>query len=246
MFKLQKPGSLKIAVFLIIGTILTTTASFVFKNPWLMPILGAAVPYPIYLIYIKQEKYRSAFGWVLFWAVCQSLAIGLATVIAPDDAAQAILSGKLYTTEMFHWVKTGEGTEGNIHLFLPIHLRQYVLFSLLSLLSLGSLSLILGTYLLNYMNFYVAQIVSLSHHPWLTLCLAWYPWSILRVIGFIATGEALTALGLSFIQQKRGKPPLLFPRSFLIMGATFVVADIIVKALLAPIWRQFLLKSLGS
>ncbi len=98
---------------------------------------------------------------------------------------------------MFHWIRTGEGAEGSLQLFLPIHLREYALFSLLSLLTFGSAALILGTYLLNYMNFYVGQLVYQSSHPWLAALVGWPPWSMLRVVGYIATGLALTALALN-------------------------------------------------
>lgn len=54
-----------ILVFLVIGVILSTTASFVFGVPWLMPILGAAVPYPIFFLQVRRQQYKSAFWWML-------------------------------------------------------------------------------------------------------------------------------------------------------------------------------------
>ncbi|WP_334836629.1 hypothetical protein [Nostoc sp.] len=39
-----------IVIILVIGVILSTTASFVFEVPWLMPILGTAVPYSPFLV----------------------------------------------------------------------------------------------------------------------------------------------------------------------------------------------------
>ncbi|MGK7876816.1 MAG: hypothetical protein AB4426_27070 [Xenococcaceae cyanobacterium] len=53
---------------------------------------------------------------------------------------------------MFHWIQTGEGAEGSLRLFLPIHLRNYLIFCLLSLITLSSTALIFGIWMLNYMN----------------------------------------------------------------------------------------------
>jgi hypothetical protein len=235
------PRSLLTGLSLVVGAILTTTASFAFGIPWLMPILGAIVPYPLYLLHVSRDRFRAAFGWVLFWAVCHSLTTIGATLLAPQRAAAVILKGVSYTQEMLHWLRTGEGAEGSLRLFLPIHLLHYSLFSLLSFLTLGAAALLLGTWLLNYMNYYVAQISQLSANPLLVGALAWYPWSLLRVIAYIATGIALTALGL---RLWRRNPRPQFPQSYLILGMSLVVADIIVKALLAPYWRLILLNYL--
>lgn len=47
-----------ILLVLIIGVVLSTTASFVIVVAWLTPILGAAVAYPVFLqlVYRKQHE----------------------------------------------------------------------------------------------------------------------------------------------------------------------------------------------
>ena len=229
------------AIFLAIGTILTTLASFSFQIPQLMPLLGAGVIYPLYLLLVARRSYNRAMIWVLWWAVCQSLAVVGATVLAPERAAEVVLHGSVYTENMFHWIRTGEGAEGTVQLFLPIHLREYVLFSLLSLVTFGSAALILGTYLLNYMNFYVGQLIYQSNHPWLAAVVGWPPWSMLRVLGYIATGLALTALALNLGHKISSKfPKLYFPRNYFLLGLGLLLGDLIVKATLAPIWQKLL------
>ncbi|MBN3911359.1 MAG: hypothetical protein HWQ35_33940 [Nostoc sp. NMS1] len=235
-----------IVIFLVIGVILSTTASFVFGVPWLMPILGTTVPYPIFFLQIRRQQYKSAFWWMLLWGVLQSIAVIVATTIAPQTAAKVILRGQSYTTEMFHWIRTGEGMEGTIRLFLPDHLLQYGIFCILCVVTLSSAALIFGTWMLNYMNFYVAELVKVSAKPWLAAILGWYPWSLLRIIGFIATGVALAALGLNLITRIRGEvPKSSFPKTYMLIGIGFVIADIVVKAVLAPIWQKLLLSALG-
>ena len=229
------------AMLLAIGTILTTLASFSFQIPQLMPLLGAVVIYPLYLLLVARCSYNRAMIWVLWWAVCQSLAVVGATVLAPERAAEIVLHGSVYTENMFHWIRTGEGAEGTVQLFLPIHLQEYVLFSLLSLVTFGSAALILGTYLLNYMNFYVGQLIYHSNHPWLAAVVGWPPWSMLRVMGYIATGLALTALALNLANKISSKfPQLYFPRRYFLLGLGLLLGDLIVKATLAPIWQKLL------
>ena len=233
--------NLLIAVLLAIGTVLTTVASLSFNIPKLMPFLGAVVIYPLYLLLVARCSYNQAMIWVLWWAICQSLAVVGATVLAPEQASEVVLNGSVYTESMFHWIRTGEGAEGTVQLFLPIHLREYVLFSLLSLVTFGSAALILGTYLLNYMNFYVGQLIYQSSNQWLAVLVGWPPWSMLRVVGYIATGLALTALALNLCHQINRKfPQLDFPRQYFLMGLGLLLGDLIVKAILAPIWQQLL------
>ena len=223
------------AMLLAIGAVLTTGASFSFSIPKLMPFLGAGVIYPLYLFLVARRCYNQAMVWVLWWAICQSFAVAGATVLAPERAAEVVLHGAVYTEDMFHWIRTGEGAEGSLQLFLPIHLREYALFSLLSLLTFGSAALILGTYLLNYMNFYVGQLVYQSSHPWLAALVGWPPWSMLRVVGYIATGLALTALALNLGHYfSRKFPQLDFPRQYFLMGLGLLLGDLLVKATLAP------------
>ena len=197
--------------------------------------------YPPFLIQVRQGRYTRALQWVLLWALFQSLSIGLCTAIAPERGAEVILRGSAYTTEMLHWIRTGQGAEGSLPLFLPLHLKQYAIFCSLSLATLGSAALLLGTYLLNYMNFYVVQLVQISANPWLAAIVGWPPWSLLRLVGFVATGAALTALGLNLLLKISGRVPSHpFPTKLFSTGLGLVIADIVVKAVLAPVWRQFL------
>ena len=226
---------------LAVGAVLSTVVSFVVSIPWLTPILGVAVAYPIFIDLVYHEQYGKAAIAMLSWAVVQSLAIGIATVWFPERAAGMILSGPTYTAEMFHWIRTGEGAEGSLKLFLPIHLRNYLIFCALCCLTASSTALLFGTWLLNYMNFYVAELVRASVHPWFAIAVGWPLWSILRVIGFILTGVALAVVGLNLIARIRKRPShQLFPKQYLWMGIGFVVADIVVKATLAPLWRDLL------
>ena len=226
---------------LAIGAVLSTTVSFVVSIAWLTPIFGVAVVYPIFINLVYHKQYGKAAIAMLIWAAFQSLAVGIATFWFPGRAAEVILSGSTYTDEMFHWIRTGEGAEGSLQLFLPIHLRNYLIFCGLCCLTASSTALLFGTWLLNYMNFYVAELVRASVYPWVAIVVGWPLWSILRVIGFILTGVALAVVGLNLIARIRKRPAHRpFPKQYLWMGIGFVIADIAVKASLAPLWRDLL------
>ena len=226
---------------LTIGTVLSTAASFMISIAWLTPILGTAIAYPVFLYLIHHKQYRSAAASMFLWAIFQSLAIGVATFWRPETGAAVILSGPSYTANMLRWIQTGEGAEGSLRLFLPIHVRNYVIFCGLCCLTVSSTALLFGTWLLNYMNYYVAELVRASVHPWVAIAIGWPPWSILRVIGFILTGVALAVVAPNLIARIRNRPVQRpFPSQYLWMGIGFVIADIVVKATLAPFWRTLL------
>ena len=62
------------------------------------------------------------------------------------QARAAILNGAKYQTEMFHWIKTGAGAEGNPVQFVPQHLIHFIIFCVLSAISAGLLSLLMGAF----------------------------------------------------------------------------------------------------
>ena len=228
-------------LFLLVGAAASTAIGFLLGLPWLLPILGAAVPYAVFFPCVRAGRYRAALGWVLLWAVFQSLAVGMGTGIAPEAAREAVFRGPPYAAEMLHWVRTGEGPEGSPRLFLPIHARHFAAFCVLSLVSLGGLGLVLGTILLNYMNFYVAELIRISTDPILALAMGWPIWAILRVAGFVAVGVGTAALGMRFLARLRHRPEALpSPTRVLLLGVVLVLTDIVLKATLAPFWQGIL------
>ncbi|MBD2727491.1 hypothetical protein H6G96_14430 [Nostoc sp. FACHB-892] len=54
------------------------------------------------------------------------------------------------------------------------------------------------------------------------------------------------ALVLNLVTRIRGEVPKSpFPKTYILIGIGFVIADIVVKAVLAPIWQKLLLSALG-
>ena len=229
------------------GSAATTALGFALGWAWLFPLLGALVPYPLFLARVTRGRYRAAVGWVLLWALFQSVAVGLAVAWAPERAAQVVHQGPGYTAEMLHWVRTGEGPEGSPRLYLPIHLRHYVAFCLLSVATAGAAALVLGTWLLNYMNYYVVELARASADPVTATLLGWPIWAAIRVVGYVVTGAALAEFGLSLYRRLRGRSRgIAFPASVFLAGFGLVVLDALLKALLAPFWQGILKRALGE
>jgi hypothetical protein len=240
-------SSLRVLLLLLAGSVITTGLGFAAGNRWLLPVLGAAVPYILYLRRIRQGRPGSAWAWVLAWALIQSGVVIAATLLLPERAGEVILRGPAYAQEMLHWVRTGEGPEGSPRLYLPVHLKHYLAFAILSVLTAGAGALVLGTALLNYMNYYVAELVRASANPALAALFGWPIWAVLRVVGFVATGTALTVLSLSLVQRLRGRiSPVRIPTRILGWGVFLVLLDAVLKAVLASPWRRILLEALGS
>jgi len=144
---------------------------------------------------------------------------------------------------MFGWVLTGQGAESTPSQFIPQQAGHAVLFSALALVTGGVAAMPMGAVLMNYMGHYVGALAAASRHPFLTMALGWHPWAVIRVISFVVIGVVLSAPLLSrlgsFTVDRRAA------RSLLLGAAAGLVADIILKTLLAPAWQRLLLRVVG-
>jgi hypothetical protein len=248
---MRGPGALRpagTAAFLLGGAAAATVLGFILGR-WFLVALGAVVPYLVFLPRVRQGRYGAAWGWMLVWAFFQSAIMVAAVLLFPDRASAVVIRGPEYAREMLEWVRTGEGAEGSPRLFLPIHIRHYLGFCVFSVLTVGYAGLALGTLLLNYMNFYVAELIRASAEPWGAAAFGWPVWAVIRVAGFTASGTAMAALGLAGLRRMRGwgrRNAPLFPRKLLAVGFGLVVADAVIKALLAGAWHRMLLRFLNG
>lgn len=208
-----------------------------------LPLVQAAVFYPAFAAALLSGQWRRATASALLWAFLTSLSTVWLSFLQPEFAVQRIWNSQAYQDEMLTWIRTGEGPEGDIAQFLPQHLLHLAAFGLLTAVSAGFLGLMMGAALLNYMSFYVASLLVRADSLWPLACIAWPPWAICRVAGFVCLATALTAwvLGrmgaLSAPARRLGR--------FFAAGAGLIVADILLKWLLAPIWRLWLLSLTG-
>lgn len=222
-----------------VATCGAVAAGFAMGIPWALPLLCGGVAYPFYALNLARRQPGRAVLLMIAWAVALSLAVTLVSMAFPDRAGRVIWKGQTYTAEMMHWVQTGVGPEGTPSLFLPQHAAHFAFFNAACLASAGLGGLCMGAALLNYMNFYVASLTMQASRPLLAASLAWPPWAILRVLGFILASVPLSAAVMSRFRFWRSGPRISYWRYYL-WGAALVVADAILKAVLAPYWRQFL------
>jgi hypothetical protein len=135
---------------------------------------------------------------------------------------------------MFHWIRTGEGAEGNPVQFVPIHLLHIVLFVLFSLLTGSLLSLFMGSLLMNYMSFYVASVILAAQDRWIAALMAWHPWAIIRVASFVLLGVILAEPMIYRIHKYQYEYGEM--RRYFWAAIHGLAIDVVMKAFLAPWW----------
>lgn len=221
----------------------------------LLLALTAVPPYLLFLDRMRAGRRPAALWLMVAWAASQAVAVVVLTQWQPDGATRAVVNGPNYREAMFHWIRTGEGAEGNWRRFLPEHALHYGVFLVLSALTAGAGGILLGTLLLNYMSFYVAGLFLADRAGAHTLTLSlmgWPIWSMIRVVGFIAGAVAAADLTLTLLRRGRGHRlagGVEWPAasaSMLSLSVALVILDALIKALLAPSWRLALLPVVGA
>jgi hypothetical protein len=212
----DKTGGGSMALVACVGAFASVAAGFIIGSRYALPALVLA----------------------LLWALFLSQAVTVMTYIFPERAEAVIIRGGVYRDEMFDWIRTGDGVESDPRQFIPRHVRDLALFSALALVTGGFGALFLGAVLLNYMNFYVGEVAVRSAHPIAALLFAWQPYALVRVVGYIFIGTALTETFFGTVTRYRAA----WPRVKTVAAAGFALAllDVILKALTAPAWSRLL------
>lgn len=208
---------------------------------FVLPLLNALPAWWVMVRRLREGDRRGAVILMLVFPVALALFGVSAFSLWPtsDGAAPPVLNGDAYRTEMFHWISTGEGAEGNWRQFLPQHISHLAGFVVLSLASASLVSITGGAVLTNYMNAYVASIHRAGAPLWATVFFGWQPWAICRVAGFCILGVVLAEPLLKKI--KPYAPASVPARTTLVRVAlALILADWLLKATLAPTWGRIL------
>ena len=231
-------------IYTVCVVVITHLIAFTVPGKWLLPIISSLGAYWIFAAPLRKGDYAGAVRMAVLWALVTSLVQILLARWAPNYMETQIIRGASYRDEMFRWVTTGEGPEGNITLFLPVHVRHFFIFCLLSLLSGGYLGLMMGAVLLGYMNYYVGSLIAACDGSNVAVFMGWSVWAVLRVIGYIVAG---TALG-SILVKKNGALLEKFKgiRKLLLWALILVVLDVIVKWQLAGYYQSALNRVFGG
>jgi hypothetical protein len=229
-------------IYLLVASALSTAIGFWSSNQYLLPVLNILVPFPVMYSLLVDEKRKRALATMLFWALCTGVITTWAVVHFPEHAKASIFHGEAYKQEMFHWIRTGEGAEGNPARFVPQHLLHFIVFCILSALSAGFLSLLMGAVLMNYMSFYVGSVIAASADPLLASLMGWHPWSVIRVASFVILGVLIAEPTICRIVKRDYNYSEIRP--YFWAAITGIALDVLIKALLAPWWGLTLRKIL--
>ena len=232
-----------IALVIVFATLLSYAVGWTIGVPVLLPILNTFASVPFMVLALRRGDLRLAVARMLLWALTMGVVATLLSYARPVQTGSLFLRGESYRTEMFAWVMTGQGAESTPSQFIPQQTGHAVLFSGLALATGGVAAMPMGAVLMNYMGHYVCTLAASSRRPALTMMLAWHPWSVIRVISFVVIGVVLSAPLLSRI----GKFSVdwTVARSLLLWAGAGLIADIVLKTLLAPAWQRLLLRVVG-
>ncbi|RLE58512.1 MAG: hypothetical protein DRJ35_07780, partial [Thermoprotei archaeon] len=199
-----------------------------------LALLPTLLVYPPYLSFVKKRKLLEASILVLEWAFMLSLAMIAATLLYGEGIGNLVIRGEAYKEEMFLWIKTGYGPEGDPSLFMAPKIKEIIIFSLAGFISVGFLALLMGGILLNYMNYYVGSLL-LHANPgaFFTIALlAWPIYAILRVPGYIFLGTVLTRISYVLIKKRK---LMLEPEAKKLLYYAFIliILDFVLKGTIA-------------
>jgi hypothetical protein len=228
---------------IVAGTALSYLVALAIGVPLLVPFLNVAPAFPFMVASLKRGRVAEAICRMLVWAAALGVCATLISYFSTADAGRLFLRGESYRREMFEFVRTGTGAEGDVRAFLPQHLGHAAAFCVLALASGATLAMPLGAMLMNYMAYYVGALGAASAHPLRAMLLAWVPWAIIRVASFVVLGVVLAGpvlgrlVGFEYrLGQRRG---------WLALAASGLLADILLKWALAPAWREMIRGAAG-
>jgi hypothetical protein len=230
---------------LVVLTALSYPLGLALGQPWLLPLLNTLPAYALMALLLRRGQRGQAVTSTLVWAAALAVCGTLSFALWPSDPGSLVLNGPAYREEMFHWIRTGEGSEGNWRLFLPQHLAHLGAFLVLSLATASAVSMCMGAVLMNYMDYYVASLARAGVPGTTALLFGWQPWAICRVAAFCTLGAVLAEPLLSRL-WRYDHPGLRAARPYLLGAAAGILLDWLLKAALAPTWGQVLYRALAA
>jgi hypothetical protein len=225
------------------GTAVSYLVAILIGIPALIPFLNVVPAFPFMIASLRRGRVAEAIGRMLVWAAALAVCATTISYLAPAETGSLFLRGDSYRREMFEYLRSGYGPEGNLRHFLPQHLAHAAVFCGLAATTGALLAMPLGAMLMNYMAFYVGALGAASAQPWKAMALAWAPWAIIRIGGFVTLGVVLggPVLARIFAFEYRLRAQL---RWIALAGAA-LLADVVLKWALAPAWREMIRSAAG-
>jgi hypothetical protein len=225
------------------GTAVSYLIAILIGIPALVPFLNVAPAFPFMIASLGRGRIAEAIWRMLIWAAALAVCATTVSYLSPAEAGSLFLRGESYRREMFEFLRSGYGPEGDIRLFLPQHLAHAAVFCALALATGALLAMPLGALLMNYMAYYVGALGAASAHPWKAMALAWAPWAVVRIAGFVTLGVVLggPVLGRLFAFEYRLGAQI----RWIALAAAALLADVVLKWILAPVWREMIRNAAG-
>ncbi len=218
--------------------------AFVAGSRLLLPVLATLAVYPLMVLLVARGRQGTAAVAVLLWAASLSAAVVALSARDPVRAGDLVIHGPAYRDEMFAFIRSGQGREGDPARFLPQHALHLGVFAALTALSGGLLGIALGALLVGYMSYYVGALAAAGGAPWIAFLLGWPPYAMFRVAAYVLLGVALSRPVVSRLGRRW--VPFERRRTFYLLAGALLLADVVLKAALAPAWASLLRPCLGA
>jgi hypothetical protein len=232
-----------VPIAIVAATLLSYAVGWAIGVPVLLPVLNTLASFPFMVLALMRGDLRLAVARMLLWALTMGMAATLLSDARPAQTGALFLRGESYRAEMFAWVMTGQGAESTPSQFIPQQAGHALLFSGLALATGGVAAMPMGAVLMNYMGHYAGTLAASSRRPVVTMILAWHPWAVIRVISFVVIGVVFSTPLLS--RLGRFRVDRIAARTLLLAAAAGLVADVVLKTLLASVWQALLLRVVG-
>jgi hypothetical protein len=228
---------------IVAATVLSYALGWLIGIPALVPVLNTLASFPFMVAALVRGRLRLAIARMLLWALTLAICATWLSYLDPARTDLLFLRGASYRTEMFAWVLTGHGAESTPSLFIPQQALHALLFAGLAAATGGVLAMPMGAVLMNQMGHYVGALGAASARPALTMALGWHPWAAIRIASFVTIGVVLSAPMLGRIARvtvdwRAARTPLAW-------ACAGLIADVVLKWLLAPAWQRLLLRIVG-
>jgi len=226
---------------LLLATAVSCPLGLAIGHPWLLPALNALPAYLVLVHRLRKGERGGAVRAMLWWAAAVAIVGTIAMALWPSPVDGVVWNGPAYETGMLAWVRTGQGAEGNIRLFLPGQLVQLAAFVLLSLLTAGALSVLMGAVILNFLSFYAASLVRAGVPEWAVVPFGWPPWVVARIAALCILGVVLAEpLLFRVFPSARQNLKVVGRMPYYVAAISSVLADWFLRAAFAPLWAKWL------
>jgi hypothetical protein len=189
-----------------------------------------------------------------FWLACGIVSLSISshsalvialTVHDPLGASLCLRGSEEYWLRTWHWVQTGEDVEYQWRTWVPAHILLLTMLICTGAASMGAIPFARGIEELDYMNFYVGQLISHSERAELAIVFGWHPWSFVRGLSYTIVLFEVSSWSLQGLTGERFSTPQRRRLRWGI-GLSLAFLDATIKATFSPWIRDQLFSNLAT